>query len=154
MVFSSRKSSARDLKLSGAKFWVKIMKPERMFGIQSIWIQNQKINLSDPSKTIIDAFNHPSVVGGIRMSIDLLKSYLKSEYQNLNKLFEYALKMKNTAILKRLGYVMEQNNLLDENWRVKFLQEMRSGYSQLDPHHPGKKINTTWKLWIPTGWNR
>ena len=154
MVFSSRKSSARDLKLSGAKFWVKIIKSERMFGIQSIWIQNQKINISDPSKTIIDAFNQPAVVGGIRMSIDILKSYLNSEHQNLNKLFEYAIEMKNTTIFKRLGYVLEQNNLLDQNWRSQFLKEIKSGYSQLDPNNPGKSINTTWKLWLPTGWSK
>lgn len=154
MVFTTRKAPSRELNLKGAKLTVKTIKSERLFGTQNIWRENQKVAISDPTKTVVDSFNDPAVVGGIRMSVDILNRYLRSEHKNLEKLFKYSLQMKNTAIFKRLGFVFEQIGMSDPQFIQSIKKEIKSGYSQLDPSAPGKSLVTTWNLWVPSSWKK
>lgn len=154
MVFTTKKSQARELNLKGAKFTIKIIKPERLFGSQNIWRENHKVAISDPTRTIADAFNDPAVVGGIRMGVDVLNRYLKSEHKNLDLLFRYSKQMKNTAIFKRLGFIFEKLHPEENMFIEKIKKEIKSGYSQLDPATPGKSLVTAWKLWVPTSWKK
>lgn len=154
MVFTTKKSQARELDLTGAKFTIKTVKPERIFGGQNVWRENHKVTISDPTRTIVDAFNDPAVVGGIRMAVDILGRYLKSEYKNTDLLFRYSKQMKNTAIFKRLGFVFERLHPEEKEFIEKIKKEIKSGYSQLDPATPGKSLVTAWKLWVPTSWKK
>lgn len=154
MVFTTKKSQTRELDLKGAKFTIKTIKPERIFGGQNVWRENHKVTISDPTRTIVDAFNDPAVVGGIRMAVDILSRYLKSEYKNLDLLFRYSKQMKNTAIFKRLGFIFERRHPEEVAFIEKIKKEIKSGYSQLDPNTPGKSLVTAWKLWVPTSWKK
>ncbi len=154
MVFSTKKIHEHEMHLKGANFTVKTIKKERMFGLKNIWQGRHKVLISDPTKTIIDAFNDPAVVGGIRMSIDLLSLYLKSEHKNLQLLLDYGLQMKNTAVFKRLGFCFEKNNHYESDYLEKMRAQIKSGYSQLDPSSPGESLITAWNLWVPTIWKR
>lgn len=154
MVFTTKKSQTRELDLKGAKLTIKTVKPERIFGSQNVWRENHKVAVSDPTRTIVDAFNDPAVVGGIRMAVDILARYLKSEYKNIDLLFRYSKQMKNTAIFKRLGFVFERLYPQDKAFIEKIKKEIKSGYSQLDPSTPGKSLVTAWNLWVPTSWKK
>ena len=154
MVFTTKKSQTRELDLTGAKFTIKTIKPERIFGGQNVWRENHKVTVSDPTRTIVDAFNDPAVVGGIRMAMDILSRYLKSEYKNTDLLFRYSKQMKNTTIFKRMGFVFERLHPEEKAFIEKIKKEIKSGYSQLDPSTPGKSLVTTWKLWVPTSWKK
>lgn len=154
MVFTTRKVDTRDVNLNGARFTVKTIKPERIFGIKSIWVQNQKVDFSDPTRTIVDAFNDPATVGGIRMAMDMFGRYMKSEHKNLDLLLAYSLKMKNTAILKRLGFICSKHWPSETKLIEKAKRAIKSGYSQLDPASPGKTLVTNWGLWVPRGWQK
>lgn len=116
--------------------------------------ENHKVTVSDPARTIVDAFNDPAVVGGIGMAVDILSRYLKSEYKNMDLLFRYSKQMKNTAIFKRLGFVFERLHPEEKAFLEKIKKEIKSGYSQLDPSTPGKSLVTAWKLWVPTSWKK
>lgn len=154
MVFTTKKSKTRELNLKGAKFTIKTIKSERLFGCQNVWRENHKVSISDPNRTIVDAFNDPAVVGGIRMAIDILSRYLKSEHKNLDLLFRYSKQMKNTAIFKRLGFIFEQLHPEETTFTEKIKKEIKSGYSQLDPSTLGKSLVTEWNLWVPTSWKK
>ncbi len=154
MVFTAKKSKARELELTGAKFTIKTIKLERLFGSQHVWRENHKVAVSDPTRTIVDAFNDPTVVGGIRMAVDILGRYLKSEYKDMDLLLHYSKQMKNTAIFKRLGFVCERLHPEEKAFLEKIKKEIKSGYSQLDPSAPGKSLVTAWKLWVPTSWKK
>jgi predicted transcriptional regulator of viral defense system len=150
MVFTTKKAKSREQNLNGVKLTVKTIKPERIFGTKTVWQQNQKVEVSDPTRTVVDAFNDPAVVGGIRMAVDILERYLKSEHKNLKLLIEYTSKMKNTAICKRLGFILELN-FSNEVELINFMKKnIKAGYSQLDPSTPGKILITQWNLWIPS----
>jgi len=154
MVFTTKKVGLRDMDLNGARFTVKTIKPERIFGIKTIWIQNQKVDLSDPTRTIVDAFNDPATVGGIRMAIDILSRYMKSDHKNLDLLFDYSRTMKNGALFKRLGFIFSNHWPTETKFIEKAKKAIKSGYSQLDPAVPGKTLVTTWGLWVPQGWKK
>ncbi len=154
MVFTTKKSHARELDLKGARLTIKTIKSERLFGSQNIWRENHKVAVSDSTKTVVDAFNDPAVVGGIRMTVDIFTRYLKSEHKNLDLLFRYAVQMKNTAIFKRLGFMFERIQPEETKFIKKIKNEIKSGYSQLDPATPGKSLVTVWKLWVPTSWKK
>lgn len=154
MVFTIKKAPTRNLNYTGASFTIKTIKSERIFGCQNIWIENHKILVSDPTRTIVDAFNDPKVVGGIRMAVDILNRYLKSEYKNLDLLLQYSTQMKNTAIFKRLGFVFERQCPEEKTFIEEMQKKVKSGYSQLDPSTPGKSLVTVWNLWVPASWKK
>lgn len=154
MVFTTRKMDERELDLNGAKFTVKTIKKERLFGTKNEWLQNKKVEVSDPTRTVVDAFNDPATVGGIRMAIDLLTAYMRSSHKNLELLFDYTHKMKNTAIFKRLGFIFSQNWPDEKQSIEKFRRAIKTGYSQLDPAVPGESLVTIWGLFVPQGFKR
>jgi len=154
MVFTTKKSASREPELKGLSLTIKTIKLERIFGIQSVWRDDHKIEISDPTRTIIDAFNDPAVVGGIRMAGNILDRYLKSEHKNLTLLFEYGKKMKNATLFKRLGFMLEQIAPTENVFIEKINGELSEGYSQLDPASPGKSLVTKWHLWVPSTWKK
>src|SRR6266852_9041303 len=62
-----------------------------------------KINVSDPTRTILDLLDTPALGGGIRSVLDMLKSYLASSHCDRQLLIRYADQLGNKAVFKRLG---------------------------------------------------
>lgn len=83
------------------------------------------------------------------MTVDILEKYLKSEHKDLDLLFQYSMKMNNSAIFKRLGYIFETTFPSESNFVEKIKNEIKSGYSQMDPNTPGTTLVTKWNLWVP-----
>ncbi len=150
-VLTTKKVHQRDLKLDGVQFKIKTITKEKLFGMQSIWSGHNKIAISDPTKTIIDGLNDPSILGGLRMLIDILQAYIHSEQYDANKLLAYAEKMHNSAIYKRLGFLLESIKMDKSSSELieKCLAQIKSGYSQLDTKTPGVHLITRWNLWVP-----
>lgn len=149
-VMTTKKVHKRDQPLHGVTFKIKTILPIKNFGVLYIWSGKVKIAISDPTKTIIDGLNDPSVLGGIRMVADILLAYIHSKEFNQDKLVQYANMMGNSAIYKRLGFLISQMN----NKRMSALvlickNNLKSGHSQLDPTTPGDRLATQWHLWVP-----
>ena len=149
MVFSENTIHASALKLKGAKIIVKTIRRNRIFGLKTIWQGSHKISISDPTKTIIDALDDPAVVGGIRTTTDIISNYLRSEHKNLPLILNYGSQMNNTAIFKRLGFILEFILKTELKFTEQLNSYIKSGYSQLDPSVPGKKLITKWNIWVP-----
>lgn len=122
-----------------------------MFGLRSIWKDQIKVQVSDPHKTIIDMFDDPSIGGGIRSVIDFFQKYLSSSECDLNILIQYAEKMNNKAIFKRLGFVLSKIKPDETYWITRCLSHLSQGNSQLDPASKGKRLIKKWRLWISEG---
>lgn len=119
------------------------------FGTKPVWIKEKKIMVSDPTKTIIDMLSTPWVGGGIQHVADCLEEYLKSRYFDAAQLIDYATRVKNGAVFKRLGFLASQ--LLDGDHPLVQACETRltQGKAQLDPANKGEKLITRWRLFIP-----
>ncbi|OGO91226.1 MAG: hypothetical protein A3F10_01760 [Coxiella sp. RIFCSPHIGHO2_12_FULL_42_15] len=150
-VITTKKVHQREQELHGVTFKVKTTLPKRLFGTKSLWIGKEKIAVADPTKTMIDGLNDPSVLGGIRMVADVLFAYVNSEKFNSDRLFEYAEKMNNSTIYKRLGFLADLLNAPALSDTCK--QRLKSGYSQLDPSIEGDRLETKWNLWVPKSFN-
>lgn len=153
-VITTKKVHQREQNLNGVIFKVKTILPKKIFGTQIIWIGKVKIAISDPTKTVIDGLNDPAVFGGIRMVADALSAYVHSKEFNQNKLLEYAKTMGNSAVYKRLGFLVELLEFDGADTIVSTCKRsLKSGYSQLDPATVGDRLETQWNLWVPKSFN-
>lgn len=122
-----------------------------MFGLKTIWKEQVKVQVSDTHKTIIDMLNDPSLGGGIRWTIDLLQKYLYSSHFDSTTLLEYAKKMHNQAIFKRLGFILSKLNPQASELIEHCEQNINQDNPQLDPRAKGRRLIKKWRLWIPEG---
>jgi predicted transcriptional regulator of viral defense system len=149
-VMTTKKVHQREQSLNGVNFKVKTILSKRIFGTQVIWSGKVKIAISDSTKTVIDGLNDPAVFGGIRMVADVLSTYICSKEFNQEKLLKYANAMENSAVFKRLGFLIEQMDSDDAaNIASACKKNLKSGYSQLDPAVTGDRLETQWNLWVP-----
>jgi predicted transcriptional regulator of viral defense system len=130
----------------GVSYKVISLRPEKFFGIVKDWIDEMPFMVTDMEKTIIDGLDLPQYVGGVA---EIAKGLSISWTQlNESKLRKYAVKIGNSAVAKRLGFLMETLGL----GNVKALRKMATlalGFSSLDPtlpHHG--KYNRRWRLLI------
>jgi predicted transcriptional regulator of viral defense system len=149
-VMTTKKVHQREQSLNCVNFKVKTILAKRIFGTQIIWSGKVKIAISDPAKTVVDGLNDPAVFGGVRMVADVLSTYIHSKDFNQEKLLKYANTMGNSAVFKRLGFLIEQmdSEVADSIASVCKIN-LKSGYSQLDPSVACDRLETRWNLWVP-----
>lgn len=87
-------------------FVLRQIKGAYLFGLKSEWIENNKVFISDPHKTLLDFLSFPSDYTAQTM-VEIFESYLQSELKNVHTLTQYAQKIPNRAALKRLGFLLE-----------------------------------------------
>lgn len=144
---SGRASATLTIEELGLTYRFVTLAPYKFFGHHRIWIEGQEITVTDRAKTVVDCLDHPEHCGGIVEAA-------KGLYESLTKgdvspplLSEYAGRMQNRAIFKRLGYLTELLGLPVgveiERWQAA----LSAGYSRLDPlagdHGP---YNSRWQL--------
>lgn len=130
----------------GFSFRIIALRPARFFGIRQEWIDERPILVTDREKTIIDGFDLPEYAGGI----GTLSEALIHAWPELNetRLIEYALKMGNSAAVKRLGFLMEIHGL-GKPEAVRKAGTLAAGYPRLDPALPPVgKHNKRWGLLV------
>lgn len=154
LVITSRHINGKKQMAGGSAFFIKKLKVRRMFGLKTIWKDQLKIQIADPHKTIIDMFDDPAVGGGIRLVIDFFQQYLSSSHFNADTLFEYATKMDNKAIFKRLGFVLSKINPNATTLIDHCKQNISQGNSQLDPQLKGHRLLKKWRLWLPESFEK
>lgn len=119
------------------------------FGVRSVWRKEKKIMVSDPTKTIVDMLSAPWVGGGIQHVVDCLEQYFKSRHFNATRLIDYATRVKNGAVFKRLGFLTSQLLGADHPLVRSCAMHLSEGKAQLDPAIKGDKLITRWRLFIP-----
>ena len=122
--------------VQGFTFRVKRTKPDRIFGIRSVWRGRTRVNVSDPSRTVADIVSDPSLGGGIRHVADILETYFESEYLDKDLLACYVERLGNRTAFKRLGYLAETIDVGSPVFLQCCRDRMSSGTSLLDPSLP------------------
>ncbi|MFQ6066780.1 MAG: type IV toxin-antitoxin system AbiEi family antitoxin [bacterium] len=90
-------------------YFVELVK-RKFFGIKRIEIDRRKINISGPDKTMVDCLDHLEHCGGID---ELARAiYFSHQELKLRRMKNYAVKMNNVTVLKRLGYILDKNRLI------------------------------------------
>jgi len=138
--------------IKGTDFLLKSVPEKAMFGLKAIWRGQVKVNVSDPTRTVLDMLNDPQLGGGLRSTIDMFKNYLNSEKKDLNLLIEYAEQLGNGAVFKRLGFLSEKYIENEQEFIGQCRERLTTGNAKLDPALKAEKLITRWRLWVPERW--
>ena len=152
IVLTTRSIGQRKIKLQANEFWIKKIAPSRFFGMKVVWRDRVQIQISDPTKTIVDLLDDPVVGGGARMVSEIFNNYLLSTNKNLEQLLDYADRMKNGAIYKRLGFFLERGQKIGDPVLSKLQKRLTAGNAKLDPSMQCNRLVSRWRLWVPENW--
>lgn len=149
-VFTTRPVANRHQVIHNIPFVVTHISPDQQFGTKTVWKKEKKLSASDPSRTIVDMLSNPWTGGGIEHVIDCFRNYMKSSHVNPQQLVEYAERLGNAAVFKRLGFLAER--LLGEDHLLvpACKSRMSKGNAQLDPALKGDTLITRWRLFVPS----
>ncbi len=119
------------------------IKPERFFGTEKVWVDEARVVITDPERTLLDGLMMPQYCGDFAEVLHAFE--VRGDDLNLNRIITYALKL-DTATIKRLGWVLEHQGInparLEPLLRVPI-----KGYRPLDPSGPRKgPCNSRWMI--------
>lgn len=111
---------------------------QRFFGYVSVG----KITIAEKEKAILDCLLFPKYSGGIKEIKKAIEISIK--YLNKKKLINYALRLKSKAVIRRLGFLLEELGFKN----LKSLEnKIGKGYELLDPTLKKKdNLNKKWLL--------
>jgi len=147
VVFTSQRIRQNKVKIQQTTFILKPVSQKKFFGTKSIWRQQTKLKISDPTRTIVDILNDPYIGGGMRHIAEIIANYFGSELREDSKLIEYIEQINNKTIYKRLGYLIGALKLDADNLLKMCEKSISKGYSIFDPSISSKgKIVRQWNL--------
>lgn len=104
-IFIATTKRKQEREIMGLTFKFITLNKTKFFGFKTIQINNHPVNIAEKEKAIIDSLDQPRNCGGI---VEVIKAIDEAKDElDLDKLIIYAKKMKNSAILNRLGYILE-----------------------------------------------
>jgi len=152
-VFTSRAFRHKREVVDGTPFSLQRTKPNRLFGLTTIWDGSARIPVSDPERTLIDMLDRPSVGGGIRHVDSCLREYLRLPNTDLKKLVRYGDRLGSGAVFKRLGYLIEHAGTGHQEVLKACRTRLTAGTVRIDPALPADRLVTRWRLWVPSAWS-
>ncbi len=130
---------------NGTQFSLKHIDGRRLFGLKSVWRHQTRVPVSDVHRTIVDMLDEPAIGGGIQHVADCLRAYLRRDDRDDEKLIEYAVRLANGAVFKRLGFLAERSPESAELARL-CEHHLSGGHAKLDPAQDGPSVVTKWRL--------
>lgn len=119
------------------------IKQEHYFGIETIWMDDMKVQITNIEKTLLDGLTSPEYCGDFNEVLQAFK--MGKDKMRIPIIIEYALKLEK-AVAKRLGFILEGIGIEDQ-----YLQDLlnlpTSSYCKFDPSGPLKgSYNSKWKI--------
>jgi predicted transcriptional regulator of viral defense system len=154
--FIATTQAKKPVKILDMEYHFVTLDKSKFFGMAEVQVEGNKIKISHPEKTIVDCLDHPEHAGGID---EVARSiYFSHEELDFKRIKDYAKRIKNITILKRLGFILEKTGLLEKYGFVFAGFKPSKGYPALDKLSPKKgTYNSKWGLLInreinPEGW--
>lgn len=133
LVVTARSVREREIELQGVPFHLTVRPEAKLFGTSGVWRGQSKVNVSDPSRTIVDILDDPRLGGGIRTCADVLHEYLASQHRDDGLLVAYADRLGNRTVFKRLGFLLERSGEEAPDLIAACLARRSAGLGTLDP---------------------
>ncbi|MFH1927776.1 MAG: type IV toxin-antitoxin system AbiEi family antitoxin [Chloroflexota bacterium] len=139
----------KEVIIAGVRYIFVALRPHKVFGHERAWIEGQAVQVADLEKSLIDGLDHPEHCGGIAEVAKSLETALTERDTNLEQLTEYAQRMRNRAIFKRLGYLAEHLSLPVGDSLEAWHGALSAGYARLDPSQPATgPHNRRWRVQV------
>lgn len=133
LVVTAKRVREREVEIQGIPFRLTVRSEDALFGTVAVWRGQGRVAVSDPSRTIVDILDDPSLGGGIRTVVDVLGEYMTSQHRNDRLLIEYADRLDNRAVFKRLGYLIERLGIEADSLLAACRERRSAGVVALDP---------------------
>jgi len=135
VVKTARRVRRSDERLLDANYLLVHAVEESMgWGLESVWHEEVHLRVADPARTVVDILDAPRIGGGIRHAAEILNSYLDEHEPQL--LVEYADRLGNRAVFKRLGFLVEALGREEPELTAACLARLSTGLALLDPDGP------------------
>lgn len=136
----------RSVTVLGVEFRFVRCRRRELFGVTDHWVSKQdKVQVSDVERTIIDGLKAPQHCGGVTEVAKGL--WMRRQDIDVSQLVRYARRLGVGAVLKRLGFLLETY----EMWESEELERLRSSLTttwvRLDPVLPAEgRLLRRWGL--------
>ena len=147
-VYTARRFTSEENYQPGAYFSLAHMREDKMFGTEIIWREQTRVAISDMHRTILDMLSEPYINGGIWHVADCFKEYLKKSDKDIDKLIQYAERIGNGALFKRLGYLAECTQAGNELINA-CKSRLTKGHTKLTTVDDCSRLITRWNLRVP-----
>lgn len=133
LVVTGRHPRDRNPSIGGTSFVLHSLDVAKHFGLAPVWRAGSRVDVTDPSRTVIDVLADPSWGGGIRHVSEMVAEYFASTHRSDALLLDYGERLGNRAVFKRLGFLIEQLEI-DASGLIEDCRDRRSkGINALDP---------------------
>jgi predicted transcriptional regulator of viral defense system len=148
VVVTAKQVRRTRIEIQGTPFRVHVVPERKLFGTRPVWRGEVRVEVSDPARTIVDILDDPRLGGGMRHVADVVGAYFASSHRNDELVADYAVRLGNGAVFKRLGFFLElleipQRDALVDSCR----RHLSAGLAALDPsvRTPGRIVKR-WHL--------
>jgi predicted transcriptional regulator of viral defense system len=123
------------------------MDAENFFGHEEVWVESEKVRITDPERTLIDALWMPEHCGGMALILESLDANSASKLDP-RRLNDYLQKLRRTVLFKRMGFLSDKLG-----WKLPqaeaWLSAVDKNYNLLDPNGPREgSVDSKWRLRI------
>lgn len=147
---TARPLRKRKRSIGGADFLLSHRAEESLFGTRGEWRDGLRVEISDRERTLVDCLDDPSLGGGIRHTADALAEYARAN-PDWEGMIDYGDRLGNATVFKRLGYLAENLDLVEDAVLEACRSRVSKGIGRLDPSLPEEgSIRTRWGLRINT----
>jgi len=133
LVVTSKKVRHREQVIQSTPFRITVRSEGKLFGSAPVWRGQVRVQVSDPTRTVVDILDDPTLGGGMRTVADVVHEYFASEHRDDDLLTDYADRLGNRAVFKRLGYLLEHIGIDAPELVATCLERRSSGLVALDP---------------------
>lgn len=147
VVVTSKPVRPRRGEIGGIGYLARVVAAKQLFGTRRVWRDKTPVDVSDPSRTIVDILDVPAVGGGIRHVAEVVRAYFASEHRNDRQLVAYGRRLGNQTVFKRLGFLVEQLGIEAAYLLAECRAARSAGYARLDPSGPPRgRLLRRWGL--------
>lgn len=136
VIITSKPVRPRRGQIGGIGYVARVVAPGQLFGTRRVWRDRTPVDVSDPSRTIVDILDVPALGGGIRHVADVIRTYFASEHRNDRRLVEHGRRLGNQTVFKRLGFLVERLAIDAPELLSACRAAKSAGYARLDPSGP------------------
>lgn len=139
---------SRDERFLGVEFHLVRIHADRLGNVGTVWRGTERVAVSAPERTIVDALRDPRWAGGVRHLIDILLRYREGAARGPARLVEELSRSGNGAAAKRLGFLLERLWRDSDTSLDQLLAMKTAGVIKLDPSIRTRgRLNKRWGLW-------
>lgn len=137
------KSTKRGCVVAGVRYRFVQVKPKRFFGAEEVWIEEARVSVTDPERTLLDGLSRPQYCGDFAEVLHAFQA--RGDGLDLERIVGYALRL-DAAVAKRLGWVLDRMGVSSSHLET-LLQVPVKGYRTLDPTGPRRgPCNRRWMI--------